>query len=59
MDDKPIVPINCFFQWCYNSEYEKQIQIAKDKWFRYNKLSPNDKEAQYEILKDLLGKMEK
>lgn len=59
MDDKPIVPINCFFQGCYNSEYEKQIQIAKGKCFRYNKLSPNDKEAQYEILKDLLGKMGK
>lgn len=59
MSNKPIVPTNCFFQGCYNEEYEKQISKAKDKCFKYNQLSPNDKEAQQEILANLLGKMGK
>ncbi len=59
MKKKPIVPTNCFFQGCYNPSYEEEILKAKDKCFRYNKLSPNDIEAQQEILKDLLGKMGK
>ena len=59
MSDKPIVPINCFFQGCYNSAYEEEIRKAKEKCFKYNQLSPNDREAQQNILKDLLGKMGK
>lgn len=59
MDKKPTVPVNCFFQGCYNPAYEEQIRKAKEKCFRYNQLCPNDREAQYEILKDLLGSMGK
>ncbi len=56
---KPVVPINCFFQGCYNLEFEKEIAKGKDKCFAYNKLNPNDRESQHDILKDLLGKMGK
>lgn len=59
MSDKPIVPINCFFQGCYNPDYEKQIKKAKEKCFEYNKLCPNDIQAQRVILRELLGKMGK
>lgn len=59
MDEKPIVPINCFFQGCYNPAYEAEIRKGKEKCFKYNQLSPNDRAAQSEILKDLLEKMGK
>ena len=59
MSDKPIVPIDCFFQGCYNPAYEEEIRKGKEKCFRYNQLCPNDREAQYEILRDLLGGMGK
>lgn len=57
MNDKPKVPINCFFQGCYNPAYEKEIRRTKDRCHRYNQLSPNDREAQLEILGELLGHM--
>ena len=57
MKDKPIVPINCFFQGCYNPAYEAEIRKGKEKCHRYNQLSPNDFEAQAEILRELLGSM--
>ena len=59
MDEKPIVPTNCFFQGCCNPAYEAEIRKGKEKCFKYNQLSPNDRAAQSEILKDLLGKMGK
>lgn len=59
MDEKPTVPINCFFQGCCNPAYEAEIRKGKEKCFKYNQLSPNDRAAQSEILKDLLGKMGK
>lgn len=59
MDEKPIVPINCFFQGCYNPAYEAEIRKGKEKCFKYNQLSPNDRAARLEILKDLLGEMGK
>lgn len=59
MEKKPIVPINCFFQGCYNEEYEKQIRVCKDICHQYNQLSPTEYEKQNEILKNLLGKMGK
>lgn len=59
MEGKPKVPINCFFQGCYNPAYAAEIRKAKEKCYRYNQLSPNDTQAQYEILKDLLGNMGK
>jgi len=59
MKEKPNVPINCFFQGCYNPAYEEEICKAKEKCFKYNHLSPNDRDAQQEILKQLLGGMGK
>lgn len=57
MGEKPIVPINCFFQGCYNPVYEEEIRKGKEKCFKYNQLCPNDREAQQTILQELLGKM--
>lgn len=57
MSEKPIVPTNCFFQGCYNPAYEEEIKKGKDKCFAYNKLNPNDKDAQAKILHELLGGM--
>lgn len=59
MREKPLVPINCFFQGCYNPAYEEEIRKGKEMCYEYNKLSPNDREAQLQILKKLLGKMGK
>lgn len=57
MQNKPKVPINCFFQGCYNPQFEAEIKKCKEKCFKYNQLSPNDYEAQQKMLSDLLGKM--
>lgn len=57
MSDKPVVPINCFFQGCYNPAFEAEIRKCKDKCYAYNQLNPNDRAAQQKILKELLGKM--
>lgn len=54
---KPVVPINSFFQGCYNEVFEEEIRKGKDQCFEYNKLNPNDVEAQHRILKGLLGHM--
>ena len=54
---KAEVPINCFFQGCYNPEFEAEISKCKDKCYRYNQLHPNDREAQKKMLSDILGKM--
>lgn len=56
MNDRPIVPLNCFFKGSYNPVYEKKINECKDKCYRYNQLHPNDREAQQRILEELLGK---
>ena len=53
MDNKPKIPTNCFFQGCYNPQYEIEIQKAKEMCFQYNKLSPNDKKSQQIIIKKL------
>lgn len=53
------IPINCFFQGCYNPEFETEIEKCKDKCFEYNKLRPYDRENQTKMLKDILGKMGK
>ncbi|MGF3056654.1 sugar O-acetyltransferase [Microbacterium sp. YY-01] len=55
--DKPEVPINTFFQGCYNPVFEEEIRRGKDQCFEYNKLNPNDVESQRRILKNLLGSM--
>lgn len=59
MDEKSVVPINCFFQGCYHPAYEEEIRKGKEKCFRYNQLCPNDRAAQLEILQSLLGGMGK
>ena len=58
-EKNPVVPVNCLFQGCYNPEYEKKIREGKDLCFQYNKLHPNDFEAQNRILQKLLGSMGK
>lgn len=57
MKAKPVVPVNCLFQGCYNPEYEAEIRKCKDKCHAYNQLNPNDREAQKKILAELLGHM--
>lgn len=57
MENKPIVPINCLFQGCYNPAFEAEIQKCKDKCYEYNKLNPNDREMQAKLLTDILGAM--
>ena len=57
MNEKPVVPINCFFQGCYNPAYEEEIRKGKEKCYRYNQLQIYDRDAQREILKELLGGM--
>ncbi|MFA5449006.1 MAG: sugar O-acetyltransferase [Clostridia bacterium] len=59
MDKKPIVPINCYFQGCYNPEFEREIEKCKDKCYKYNQLSPTDREKQQEMLVGILGSMGK
>lgn len=59
MDKKPVVPINCYFQGCYNPQFEKEIEKCKEKCYKYNQLSPYDRQSQREILTDLIGKMGK
>ena len=57
MNQKPKVPVNCFFQGCYNPAYEAEIRRGKEMCYRFNQLSPNDKDAQRKILSELLGAM--
>ena len=57
MSKRPEVPINCFFQGCYNPAFEAEIEKCKNKCYAYNQLNPNDRETQQKILKELLGKM--
>lgn len=59
MSERPEVPINCYFQGCYNPQFEAEIEKGKALCFQYNQLSPNDKDAQQVILQKLLGKMGK
>ena len=53
------IPVNCFFQGCYNPEYEAAISKCKDKCYKYNQLNPNDRAMQTQMLKDILGSMGK
>lgn len=54
---KAEVPIDCFFQGCYNPDLEAEISKCKDKCYRYNQLHPNDREGQKKMLSEILGKM--
>lgn len=51
MSKRAKVPVNCFFQGCYNPEYERKISKCKDKCFKYNQLNPNDRENQRSCLR--------
>ena len=57
MNDKPVVPIHCLFQGCYNPAFEAEISKCKDKCHKYNQLNPNDRETQRQMLAGILGKM--
>lgn len=57
MKTKAKVPINCLFQACYNPELEAEISKCKEKCYRYNQLSPNDRETQLKMLAEILGRM--
>lgn len=57
MDEKPIVPTNCFFQGCYNPAYEAEIRKCKALCHAYNQICPNEGEALRNILEKLLGSM--
>lgn len=57
MNDKPIVPVNCLFQACYDPVLEAEIDRCKSKCFRYNQLDPTDRGAQRALLSEILGKM--
>lgn len=59
MQGKPEIPVNCFFQGCYNPAYEAEIHNAKKKCHEYNKLCSTDYEEQKKILETLLGSMGK
>jgi len=50
------VPTYCFFQGCYNPEFEKEIERCKNICYEYNKINPNNREELNGILKRLLGK---
>ena len=51
------MPMGCFFQGCYNPEYEAEIRKGKDLCWRFNALHPCDREGQMAVLKELLGEM--
>ena len=56
-NERPVVPTGCFFQGCYNPEYEAEIRKGKDLCVRFNALHPCDREGQTAVLKELLGEM--
>ena len=56
---KPEIPLDCFFQGCYNPEFEAEIAKCKNKCYKYNMLPPNDRETQAEMLREILGSMGK
>lgn len=55
--ERPFVPLNCFFKGSYNPVFDAAMQQCKDACYRYNLLHPNDRSAQKQVLKNLLGKM--
>lgn len=51
------IPVNCLFLANDNPRLEREISRCKDMCWRYNQLSPNNREEQQKILKELLGHM--
>lgn len=56
---KPVVPVNCFFQGCYNPEYEKEIEKCKKKCFRYNQICPTERAKLDVLLRDIIASVGK
>lgn len=56
MQKRPVVPLNCFFQGCYNPAFEAALRKCKNLCHRYNRLRPDALKKQRAILKKLLGK---
>lgn len=55
---KPVnIPLNCYFHACGNPILEAEIKKTKEACYRYNQLSPNDREGQNQILKNLIGNL--
>lgn len=57
MRQRPVIPLNCLFQGCYNPAYEADIAECKDKCTRYNALGFNDRTGRQAALKELLGEV--
>ncbi|MCI5796821.1 MAG: sugar O-acetyltransferase [Ruminococcus sp.] len=57
--EHPEIPLNCFFNGCYNPDYERDIKAAKDICYKYNNLNPNDEKSKSDILRSFLGKFGK
>ena len=57
--ERPTIPVYQYFQACYNPQLEKEIEKCKKKCHQYNQLCPTDREAQQEILRDLIGNLGK
>ena len=53
------IPVNCLFWACGNPKLEEDTRRCKEECYRYNQLSPNDREGQLAILSRLLGSMGK
>lgn len=53
------IPVNCLFWACGNPQLEEDTRRCKEECYRYNQLSPNDREGQLAILSRLLGSMGK
>lgn len=52
---KPIVPVDCFFQGCYNLAFEAEIAKCKEKCHRYNQICPSDRETLEPLLREIIG----
>lgn len=55
MEHRPEVPLNCYFQACYNPALEEEIRKCKEVCYRYNQGNPNDREGQRAILAGLFA----
>ena len=55
--DRPVVPVGCLFQGCYNPAFEAEIEKGKSLCHEFNSLHPCDREGQTAVLARLLGGM--
>lgn len=59
MSEKPYIPINCLFKACYVPKIEDEINKCMAKCHKYNQLCPSNRQAQQELIKQIIGKMGK